>query len=334
MKKQISAKIIADSTGINGSRIVTFILTYPRFIHAEVMTHRMFTRNAASSRAIPFPKMVDRVREDPFIPYVWQKHHTGMQGKEYFMTPGEIESLESNWEDAARFAEADAEALYDMGVTKQICNRILEPFLWYTSLVTATEFDNFFDLRLPKYVINGKTYKSKTEAMDDLPYVAFKDWNEAEWMAHSEAAAEPHMQLLAEEMYEAMKRSTPVVLKPGEWHMPFGDRVTDEDIDKAFENTKCLYTYDGTRKKVAVARCARLSYLTYDGEFDILKDVKLANQLLLNKHLSPFEHIAKAMSKEEWGDNRVYEYGWIKTGWMKNFRGFMSYRSLLEAEEK
>ena len=84
---KIEAKIVADSVNKQGNRITTFLLTYPRFIHSELMTHRMFSRNSASSRAIPFEKMVKMVEEDPFIPIAWQKHHSGMQGSEYAQYP-------------------------------------------------------------------------------------------------------------------------------------------------------------------------------------------------------------------------------------------------------
>lgn len=72
-KKQISAKIVADSVDSRSNRIITYLLTYPRFIHSELMTHRMFSRNSASSRAIPFEKMIQMIKEDPFTPIAWQK---------------------------------------------------------------------------------------------------------------------------------------------------------------------------------------------------------------------------------------------------------------------
>ena len=84
MKKQISAEIIADSKNQFGDRITTFILTFPRIVLAEFNTHRMLSRNSASSRAIPFEKMVQMVQDDPFIPIKWMKDHKGMQGTEYF----------------------------------------------------------------------------------------------------------------------------------------------------------------------------------------------------------------------------------------------------------
>jgi len=91
-KSKISAKIIADSKNEHGQRITSFVLTFPRHILAELNTHRVFSRNSASSRAIPFKRMVEKCKEDPFIPIAWQKDHSGMQGTEYF-TEREADSL-------------------------------------------------------------------------------------------------------------------------------------------------------------------------------------------------------------------------------------------------
>lgn len=170
--KTIKAKIIADSVNSFGDRLTSLILTYPRIIHSELMTHRMFSRNSASSRAIPFEKMVKMVEEDPFIPIAWQKDHKGMQGTEYWtdddtITVDEGDAYErytkiysatehfiTEWLEARDLAIAQSYELNRLGVTKQLCNRLLEPFMWHTVLVTATEFENFFELRMPCYEIS------------------------------------------------------------------------------------------------------------------------------------------------------------------------------------
>ena len=152
---KIEAKIIADSLNLQGNRITTFLLTYPRFIHSELMTHRMFSRNSASSRAIPFEKMVKMVEEDPFTPIAWQKEHTGMQGSEYLTDKMDIQRAEHRWLISRDNAISQSKVLADgIGVTKQLCNRLLEPFMWHTTLCTFTESENFFNLRLPIYEID------------------------------------------------------------------------------------------------------------------------------------------------------------------------------------
>ena len=97
MDKTIKAGIIADSINQQGNRVTTYILTYPRIIHAELLTHRLFSRNAASSRAIPAKKMIKMIEEDPFIPIAWQKAHKGMQGTEYITDPELIKIERDEW---------------------------------------------------------------------------------------------------------------------------------------------------------------------------------------------------------------------------------------------
>lgn len=160
---KIKAKIIADSLSPQGDRLTTFVVTFPRIILSEFNTHRMFSRNSASSRAIPFEKMVKMVEENPFIPIAWQKEHKGMQGSEYFTDELSIQFARSNWLTARDNAVKGAMSLHstDNGygsVTKQLCNRLLEPFMWHTVIVTSGKegLENFFNLRCPQYVIKWR----------------------------------------------------------------------------------------------------------------------------------------------------------------------------------
>lgn len=152
--KKISAVVIGDSISPSGDRITTMLMTFPRSILAELNTHRMFSRNSSSSRAIPFNKMVQTVIDEPFIPIAWQKNHKGMQGNEYFTDPEMIEILINQWLEGSKEAVLRAKIIHETGVTKQICNRLIEPFMWHTALVSATEFSNFFEQRLPVYEID------------------------------------------------------------------------------------------------------------------------------------------------------------------------------------
>ena len=382
--KKINAQIVADSVNPQGNRIITFLLTYPRFIHGELMTHRMFSRNSASSRAIPFEKMVKMVEEDPFIPIAWQKDHKGMQGTEYFTDESQIKSKISCWlnardnavrsarylnsdlvihkiadEEFISFNQFDEDDIVDLmaekrlentKVTKQLCNRLLEPFMWHTVLVTATEWDNFFELRCPQYIFGKATnkpkiWKNKKDAIKDFP-----DWethNDLFWRTMNESQAEIHIQALAEAMLGAMNESIPNQLESGQWHIPFGDRI-DYALHKwnFLPNITELWGKDMSEYgiKVATARCARLSYMTFDGEIDYEKDIKLHDQLLESKHGSPFEHCARAMYNQEYKEfvkGKVYRelenHDYIEIpknteGWCNNFRGFIPYRYLIENE--
>lgn len=177
MNTKISAEIIADSITPYGENLTTMRITFPRYILAELNTHRMLSKNSASSRAIPFEKMVKAVQENPFIPIAWQKDHKGMQGSEYFQgtcreefghldrafagyqeyqNKPSILQLEEEWLEARDNAIQQAKALKYLGITKQLCNRLLEPFMWHTVIISATEFSNFFSLRCPVYEIDDE----------------------------------------------------------------------------------------------------------------------------------------------------------------------------------
>ena len=373
--KKINAQIIADSINTFGNRITTMLLTYPRFIHSELMTHRMFSRNSASSRAIPFEKMVKMVEEDPFIPIAWQKSHKGMQGTEY-LTRNEAKIAELRWLQAKVDAIHRAQMLNLAGVTKQLCNRLLEPFMWHTTLCTFTESENFFDLRCPKYLYDYENdpiyFKSKkdwvnyyNESQDykenHKEFTRVENLTNLEWLSINTSQAEIHIQSLAEAMWDAMNESKPKQLQAGEWHIPFGDNVKGEDIinfhyklNSIPKDNAVIVNSNNYRVKIATARCARLSYMTHDGEIDYAKDISLHDQLLNDNHMSPFEHCARAMSDDEYyqsyngtdlysfeqyGINNEIESYMIECsrdkndksfGWCRNFRGWISYRSLID----
>ena len=153
------AEIKAHSIDERGNELLTVSCTFPRIIVAEMNTHRMLSKNTSSSRAIPFEKMVQSVEQNPFIPIAWQKNHKGMQGNEYFTDSHLIESAEFCWLSARDEAVLNAKLLNgsEVGVTKQLCNRLLEPFMWTTMLITGPVkggWDNFHSLRNPIYEID------------------------------------------------------------------------------------------------------------------------------------------------------------------------------------
>ena len=154
-KTKISAKIVADSVSPQGDRLISVLCTFPRIILAEVNTHRMLSKNTSSSRAIPFKKMVEAIENDPFIPIAWQKHHSGMQGSEYL--ENKFKFYSNTWIEARDKAIECATSLHETGhLTKQLCNRLLEPFMWTTMLITGSKegWDNFHSLRNPIYEID------------------------------------------------------------------------------------------------------------------------------------------------------------------------------------
>ncbi len=281
----ICATIIADSKNMYGHRLTSYVWTFPRFILAEVNTHRMLSRNSASSRAIPFKTMVNKVMDHPFIPIKWMKDHKGMQGAEYFENDYDSEELSAWWLGARDKAVAFAKDLNKIGLTKQMCNRLLEPFLWHTIIITGTEWENFFALRA-----------------DD--------------------AAEIHFQKLAYMALEQANLSKPKLLKPGEWHIPFGDNL---DQDRVAKLAPTFMDMISVRLKIATARNARISYTNFEGKDDYAADVKLHDKLFSYPHASPFEHCGQAMGPEQFNNNR------LQSG---NFTGFTQYRKTLKNENR
>lgn len=192
----IEAKVIAhsvahDDRGNYGPELFTLALKYPRFIHSEFMTHRVFSRNAASSRAIPVSKMIEQVRNEPAMPIYWGSNKPGMQAGDE-LTDMDLATAKNLWIDAAENAAATAEKMQELGLHKQVVNRVLEPFQIMQTVVTATEWENFFQLRISEF-------------------------------------AQPEIKALAVAMKEAMTNSTPFQMPYGEYHTPY---VTAEERDE------------------------------------------------------------------------------------------------------
>lgn len=239
MKTQIKAEIVADSINQQGDRLTSLVLTYPRIIHAEMLTHRVFSRNASSSRAVPVKKMIESVRNNTFCPIEFQKSHKGMQGNEYFTGKDKEECIKL-WLESAELALEQAEKMDKKGISKQIINRILEPYQYYTVLITGSKegWNNFFELRCPQYQIkitkpeeiSGKTisFKSKKD------FVKFgnneeltKNWTDLDWFHINKGQAEIHIMDLAEKIYDEYQNSVPLQLKENQWHIPFITVVED-----------------------------------------------------------------------------------------------------------
>ncbi len=354
----ISAKVVADSKNEFGDRITTMVVTMPRIILAEFNTHRMFSRNSASSRAIPFEKMVKSVEENPFIPIAWQKDHKGMQGIEYFTDENkEILFRRGEWLRAKESAVNCALRLHTQSVTKQLCNRLLEPFMWHTVIVTATEWENFFALRCPQYWNNtdDSIHRSKKDYLkrrrelrapnngDDIGHNEFtasdfpyNEPKEDEWFRLNKGQAEIHMMALAEAMWDARNESKPKELMAGMWHVPF----ENGDIDNIRSQEEAL--------KIATACCARVSYTVMgeeDKPRDYKKDIELHDRLAKSGHWSPFEHCAQAMTSDQYINNRIHaDYiskqispdrsfdAHFDNGWSGNFKGFIQYRKTFKNE--
>lgn len=184
----IAARVVADSVNPEGVRLTTLEVTLHRFVLAEFNTHRVFSRNSASSRAIPVAKQIARLVEEPAVPVAFPAEQRGMQGGD-LLTGEAAETAELVWMTAGQEAINAALRLTELGVHKSVVNRLLEPFMWHTVIVTSTAWENFFALRL-------------------------------------DADAQPEIRHAAVAMRAAYDNSSPAALREREWHVPY---ITDED---------------------------------------------------------------------------------------------------------
>lgn len=290
-----SCKILKDSvSNVSDTRLTTFEVTFPRIVLAEFNTHRTFSRNSASSRAIPVEKMLKRVEEDPFIPIYWGKNQKGMQADQELTEP-EQDAAALVWLKARDESVVEVRRMLELGIHKQITNRLLEPWLWHTVIVTATDWFNFFALRCHK------------DAM-------------------------PEIRRIADMMRELYVRNIPEKASDDYWHLPlvYGDDglpLYPEDVHDAIAIAKEAGVPDLDQPKaardilvkVSCGRCARVSYLTHDGRRDLKDDIGLYDRLRTSGHMSPLEHAARPMTSAEWA---AAQYAGNLKGWIQHRKEF------------
>lgn len=302
----IKATVVADSINWLGKRITTLILEYPRYIHSEFMTHRVLSKNSASSRAIPIEKVIEDIEQKSFYPHFTAKKK-GMQGSP--ATDEQIDLAQEIWNIAKFDAIRHVQTLNSIGIHKQNVNRLLEPFFTMKVLCTGTEWENFFALR-----------------------------------AHPDA--QPEIQELAKYIKKVMEESVPVVLQEGEWHIPFGDNIDVNLLhDYGIEYLDNRYDIDALKIAIATARCARISYNPPElDKPDYKRDIELYDRLLTANpaHLSPFEHVAKVPTRKELTDG-IFNSEWVlgQKGWyehngyaVSNLKGWIQLRKIVEYANK
>jgi hypothetical protein len=271
----ISARVLCDSISPQGQRLTTMEWTFPRVILAEVNTHRMLSRNAASSRAIPTEKLIQRVVDDPFVPE-FRQNQKGMQAGDV-LDDDQAELARTLWLEGRDDAVNKARLMHTLNIHKQYVNRLLEPWMFCTIIVSATDWANVWHLRCSP-------------------------------------EAEPSFQAVATMAREAMEASQPKEVPAGWWHWPL---IEDQDIQdvQAYLDSSAYHGGEGIScshmemvlpeyvTKVSVGRCARVSYLTHEGKRDVLADIELHDRLAKSGHWSPFEHVATPDTEREyWGN--------------------------------
>jgi hypothetical protein len=297
----ITAKIIADSINMSGNRMVTMEIEYPRFILAELNTHRMLSKNSASSRAIPVQTMHTHIRQNPAQPVSWGKNQSGMKAREQIDATDTVEAM-LIWEQAMDTAIDYSQQLAELDVHKQIVNRITEPWMTMKTVISGTEWNNFFYLR-----------------------------------AHPDA--QPEIQLLASKMKETYINSVPQLLHPGEWHLPYittkrNSRDRLEYFDQTGETLTALEA-----RVVSASCCAQVSYRRSD--YSVEKAKKIFAQLIESEpcHASPVEHQATPMSLESMDcfDPETWQAGVTHVSangdlWSGNLRGWVQFRKTIPGE--
>lgn len=255
----ISAKIIQSSISPSGKRIDTLEIELPRIVLAELNTHRAISKNAESGRAIPFTALEEKVKGDMFIPKFTPKQK-GMQG--YGEHDAHLEadrdfrgySPEEYWREAGMTMLRYAREFDKCGYHKQVWSRLVEPFTYVKGIITATEWDNFFNLRI-----------------------------------HHQA--EPHIQELAIAIYEARRSATPKELPGGAWHIPYIDYIEGDRYFNTIDKVMCGTVADAI--KIGLSLCAQVSYRKQDTSVEkadkICESLFPIDEPI---HASPSEHIA------------------------------------------
>ncbi len=264
------SRIERHSISPTGQELLSYVITYPRSILPEFLTHSVLSRNTSSSRAIPYsrkeprkstqpPSMREMVLENPYLPIYWGRKESGMQATAE-LSPSEIVQVRAKILALRDMAVSYCDQMWEIGLAKQDINRYLEPWSWTTQILTGTQWANFFALR---------THKD----------------------------AHPAFRLIARRMYLQYWASIPIRLNYGEWHLPF---IDDSDM-----NTYLMPDL----LRISVARCARISYNTFDGVRDVLKDFELYDRLMGSspKHMSPFGHQGTPLREAIWSGNF---FGW------------------------
>lgn len=295
----IVARIIADSISQYGKRMVTYEIEYPRFIHSEIMTHRALSKNSASSRAIPIDSALDQILKSPAIPVQWGKNQPGMQAAEE-LEGVELFHAQHQWVEGRLGAIETARKLQSAGLHKQIVSRVTEPWMIMKTVISGTEWANFFWLR-------------------------------------NHSAAQPEFAHLAEVMHRALQRSIPKNLRPWQWHMPYVETAyEDQEDEQTFIDHTGKHISIETALKVSSSCCAQVSYRKLNDDID--KAISIYDKLVSadRVHSSPFEHQSMAGQKT-WGfidHPGITHIDRSSNWWSGNLQGFIQHRQLISNNTK
>jgi thymidylate synthase ThyX len=277
-----ATRILKDSLAPCGKRLTTWELTYPRFVHAELMTHRLFSRNSASSRAIPVDKLMAKIREDPALPKWWGKNQSGMQADAQ-LDGEERQEAERLWLVARDQMLDVVSQLGKLGLHKQLANRLIEPWMFITVIVSATEFDNWFHLRNHK-------------------------------------AAQPEISWVAKDMWWRFNDSVPTALGPTEWHLPLFDETHEFSLIN-YDVVKAKKISTGRCARVSYLTHEGKRDLHKD--IELHDKLCAGPDIGEPGHWSPFEHVARALETPDRVGNFIGWYQYRKEFSAEHYGGPM-----------
>lgn len=303
MHSNIKATIIADSVSPKGVRLTTFEIEYPRFILAELNTHRMLSKNSASSRAIPSKSLHEHILQYPARPVFWGKNQPGMKAKEA-LEPDLAERAEKLWDAAIHASILYSGEMTNLGLHKQIANRPVELGMTMKTVISGTEWNNLWHLR-----------------------------------DHEDA--QPEFAALAKAMRVEYTNSIPVPLNPGEWHLPYIDiyrSTLGDTLHYLSQDGEELSLEDA--RIISASCCAQVSYRKNDDNID--KARKIYKQLIESTpaHASPVEHQATPMPiryatgeySRDWPEG-ISHLDRDGNYWSGNFKGWIQFRKLIPNEQ-
>ena len=299
----ITARIIADSESDEGIRMTTMEIEYPRFILSELNTHRMLSKNSASSRAIPVKAMHEHIQANTAAPVSWGINQPGMKAREE-LSGSDLSYAKYIWAKARDSAIEHSQELADLGIHKQITNRVTEPWMIMKTVISGTEWANFFWLR-------------------------------------NHRDAQPEIQELASKMKAAMDAGVPEYLAPNEWHLPYVRSVRNRwgTLEYFDANGEIITLVDA--RIVSASCCAQVSYRKNDDSLE--KAWRVFKQLIesVPAHASPIEHQATPMATdvmcrfepETWQEGITHVTA-NSDLWSGNLRGWIQFRKMIPTEAK
>jgi hypothetical protein len=293
----ISCESILASHNVVGPKALqlhTVKARYPLWIHQELMTHRAFSRNLASSRAIPIEKMIHEAVNDPAMPVYWTKNEPGMQGY-HFLEGKDKDDAIAIWLEARDDAVRHTKRLAVTGAHKQVANRLLGPYIHTTAVISSTQWSNFFGVR-------------------------------------RHPATEPHMHDLADAIYEAVHTANVREIEPGGWHLPFVNEddwitINGGGVVTPAQHMAMIHLSVGRCASVSYKTVEGFD-MTYQ------RAEQLYSRLVggVPIHASPAEHVAQADDGASWpkhDDSREFEWVWNHASDHRNFTGWRQHRATI-----